>query len=104
MVKAFVPKTAFQIAHDCVLMMGHYGYSREHAMGQRMLDVLGYQIGDGTIEAQNLILVREILGKEFLPYRLGGNERREHGFKGNQIDRYVHSLALREAGGHWRLF
>ena len=69
MVKAFVPKTAFQIAHDCVLMMGHYGYSREHAMGQRMLDVLGYQIGDGTIEAQNLILVREILGKEFLPYR-----------------------------------
>jgi cyclohexanecarboxyl-CoA dehydrogenase len=50
-------------------MMGHYGYSREHAVGQRMLDVLGYQIGDGTVEAQNLILVREILGKEFLPYR-----------------------------------
>jgi len=69
MVKAFVPKSAFKIAHDCVLMMGHYGYSREHAVGQRMLDVLGYQIADGTAEAQNLILVREILGKEFLPYR-----------------------------------
>jgi cyclohexanecarboxyl-CoA dehydrogenase len=69
MVKSFVPKTAFKIAHDCILMMGHYGYSREHAVGQRMLDVLGYQIADGTVEAQNLILVREILGKEFLPYR-----------------------------------
>ena len=69
MVKSFVPKTAFEIAHDCILMMGHYGYSREHAVGQRMLDVLGYQIADGTAEAQKLILVREILGKEFLPYR-----------------------------------
>ena len=68
-VKSFVPKTAFKIAHDCVLMMAHYGYSREHGVGQRMLDVLGYQIGDGTAEAQNLILVSEILGKKFLPYR-----------------------------------
>jgi len=69
MVKWYVPKVAFDITHDCILMMGHYGYSTEHAFGQRMLDVLGYQIGDGTAEAQKLILVREILGKEFLPYR-----------------------------------
>jgi cyclohexanecarboxyl-CoA dehydrogenase len=69
MVKSYVPKVAFDIAHDCILMMGHYGYSTELAFGQRMLDILGYQIGDGTAEAQKLILVREILGKKFLPYR-----------------------------------
>jgi alkylation response protein AidB-like acyl-CoA dehydrogenase len=33
-----------------------------------MLDVMGYQIADGTAEAQKLIIVRELLGRKFLPY------------------------------------
>jgi len=29
---------------------------------------MGYQIADGTAEAQKLVIVRDMLGREFLPY------------------------------------
>lgn len=69
MCKWYAPTIAFEIIHDCILMMGHYGYSTEYSLTQRMLDVLGYQIADGTSEAQKLIIVRELLGRNFLPYK-----------------------------------
>jgi cyclohexanecarboxyl-CoA dehydrogenase len=69
MAKWFAPSVAFDVIHDCVLMMGHYGYSTEYPLTQRLLDVMGYQIADGTGEAQKLVIVREMLGREFLPYR-----------------------------------
>ena len=68
MAKWYVPSVAFDVIHDCVLMMGHYGYSTEYPYTQRMLDIMGYQIADGTGEAQKLVIVREMLGREFLPY------------------------------------
>ena len=68
MCKWYAPTIAFEVIHDCILMMGHYGYSTEYPLTQRMLDVMGYQIADGTGEAQKLIVVRELLGRKFLPY------------------------------------
>jgi cyclohexanecarboxyl-CoA dehydrogenase len=68
MCKWFAPIVAFEVIHDCILMMGHYGYSTEYPLIQRMLDVMGYQIADGTAEAQKLVIVRELLGRNFLPY------------------------------------
>jgi cyclohexanecarboxyl-CoA dehydrogenase len=68
MCKWYAPTVAFEVIHDCILMMGHYGYSTEYPLTQRMLDVMGYQIADGTAEAQKLIIVRELLGRKFLPY------------------------------------
>lgn len=68
MCKWLAPQVAFEVIHGCITMMGHVGYSTESPFVQRMLDVMGYQIGDGTAEAQNLTIVREMLGREFLPY------------------------------------
>lgn len=69
MCKWYSTSVAFDVIHDCVLMMGHYGYSTEYPFTQRLLDVMGYQIADGTSEVQKLVIVRELMGKEFLPYR-----------------------------------
>lgn len=68
MCKSYIPKLAFDCIHDCILVMGHAGYSKEFPLSQRMLNVMGWEIGDGTAEAQKLIIVRELMGREFLPY------------------------------------
>jgi len=68
MCKWFSPQVAVEVIQGCITIMGHLGYSTEAPYVQRMLDVMGYQIGDGTAEAQMLTIVREMLGREFLPY------------------------------------
>lgn len=68
MCKLWAPQVAFEVIQGCITMLGHIGYSTEAPYVQRMLDVMGYQIGDGTAEAQKLTIVRELLGREFLPY------------------------------------
>jgi len=69
MCKWYAPTVAFEVIHDCILMMGHYGYSTEYPYTRRLLDVMGYKIADGTAEAQKLVIVREMIGSDFLPYR-----------------------------------
>jgi cyclohexanecarboxyl-CoA dehydrogenase len=68
MVKWWCPSMAFNIIHDCLLIRGHYGYSKDLPYEQRLRDVGGGEIGDGTAEIMKLIIAREMLGKEFLPY------------------------------------
>jgi cyclohexanecarboxyl-CoA dehydrogenase len=38
---------AYEAVHQCLLMRGHGGYD-VGLMEQRLRDVLGFQIGDGT--------------------------------------------------------
>ena len=68
MVKWWAPKVAFDIIHQCLLTHGHYGYTKELPLEQRMRDVLGLQIGDGTAQIQKMIIAREIVGRVALPY------------------------------------
>jgi len=42
-------------------MHGHAGYSTELPFEQRLRDVLGLQIGDGTAQIMKLIIARETL-------------------------------------------
>jgi cyclohexanecarboxyl-CoA dehydrogenase len=58
MCKWWAPRVAFDAVHQCLLAHGHAGYSRELPFEQRLRDVLGLQIGDGTAEIMKLILVR----------------------------------------------
>ena len=39
---------------------GHYGYSHELPIQQRLRDVIGWQIGDGAEEVMKLLIVREL--------------------------------------------
>jgi cyclohexanecarboxyl-CoA dehydrogenase len=68
MVKWWCTRTAFDIIHECLLTHGHYGYSKDLPFEQRLRDVAGEEIGDGAPEVMKLIIVRDILGREFLPY------------------------------------
>ena len=68
MAKWFVPRACARIVHDCILIMGHPGYSEENPLEQRLRDILGHEIADGTAQIQKLIIARELLGREFLPY------------------------------------
>ena len=69
MCKWWCPHLAAQIIHDCLLLHGHVGYTEELPLEQRLRDVIGYEYTDGTAEINKLNVVREILGKEALPYR-----------------------------------
>ncbi|MFQ5409333.1 MAG: acyl-CoA dehydrogenase family protein [Anaerolineales bacterium] len=66
MVKWWAPKTCVDIIHRCLLIHGQLGYSERHPVQQRLRDVLGWEIGDGTAEIQKLIIAREIIGREYV--------------------------------------
>jgi cyclohexanecarboxyl-CoA dehydrogenase len=68
MVKWWAPKVAVDCIHECLLLHGQYGYSPDLPLEQRLRDVIGLQIGDGTAQVQKIIIARELLGREFLPY------------------------------------
>ena len=68
MVKWWCTARAFDIIHNCLLIHGHYGYSKDLPFEQRLRDVVGGEIGDGTAEIMKLIITREMLGREYLPY------------------------------------
>jgi cyclohexanecarboxyl-CoA dehydrogenase len=61
MCKWWAPKLAFDVVHSCLLMHGHAGYSTELPFEQRLRDVLGLQIGDGTAQIMKMIIARETL-------------------------------------------
>jgi len=37
-------------------------------MERRLRDVIGFEMADGTADIMKLIIARELLGREFLPY------------------------------------
>lgn len=57
-----------EVIHDCMILHGHYGYSDDFGLGKRMQDVIGLEIGEGPHQIQKLVIAREILGREYLPY------------------------------------
>ena len=69
MVKWWAPKVAFDVIHQCLLLHGHAGYSRDLPHQQRLRDVLGLQIGDGTAQIQKLVIARERAGRVVLDRR-----------------------------------
>lgn len=67
MCKWWAPKTAYDVINQCLLAHGQFGYLKDLPIEQRMRDVLGLQIGDGTAQIMKLIIARHNLGREFAP-------------------------------------
>jgi len=59
MCKWLGPKTAVDIIHQCLLTHGHYGWSLDLPHQQRMRDVMGIEIGDGTAQIMKMIIARQ---------------------------------------------
>jgi cyclohexanecarboxyl-CoA dehydrogenase len=66
MTKWWGPRLAVDTIHRCLLLHGHYGYTDELPFEQRMRDVIGLEIGDGTAEIMKLVVARQLLGRDAL--------------------------------------
>jgi cyclohexanecarboxyl-CoA dehydrogenase len=67
MCKWWAPKVAYDVVGQCLLLHGQFGYRTELPVEQRLRDVLGLQIGDGTAQIMKLIISRQKLGRELAP-------------------------------------
>ncbi|MFZ6049380.1 cyclohexanecarboxyl-CoA dehydrogenase [Pseudomonas sp. CR3202] len=61
--KWWAPKLAFDVVKQCLLAHGHTGYGEDLPFAQRLRDVLGLQIGDGTAQIMKNIIARELTPK-----------------------------------------
>jgi cyclohexanecarboxyl-CoA dehydrogenase len=68
MCKWMGPRNAFDVIHQCLLTFGHYGWSKDLPHQQRMRDVMGLEIGDGTAQVMKLIIARERIGRAAVQY------------------------------------
>jgi len=59
MCKLLAPKTAYEVIRQCLLSHGHYGYSVDLPHQQRMRDVMGLEIGDGTAQIMMMVIARD---------------------------------------------
>jgi cyclohexanecarboxyl-CoA dehydrogenase len=63
------PKASADAIHACILLHGWIGYGKDLPLEQRLRDVIGLEIGDGTPEIMKGIVAREVFGREFVSYR-----------------------------------
>jgi len=63
MCKWWGPKLAFDTVQTCLLLNGHAAYTEEMPYAQRLRDVLGLQIGDGTAQIMKLVIARHKAGR-----------------------------------------
>lgn len=68
MAKWMGPKFAFDTIHQMLLLHGHAGYSNDLPIAQRLRDVIGLEIGDGSAEIMKGLIGRELMGREFRPW------------------------------------
>lgn len=67
MCKWWAPKTAYEVINQCLLSHGQFGYLTDRPIEQRLRDVLGLQIGDGTAQIMKLIISRANLPRQLAP-------------------------------------
>ena len=69
MCKWLGPKQSAEAIHACLLLHGWPGYGTDLPFSQRLHDVIGLEIGDGTPEIMKAIIARETFGREFTSYK-----------------------------------
>ncbi len=69
MAKWYAGKVGVDATHAAMLLHGYSGYSADAPFEQRLRDLIGLQIGDGTPEIMKGIIAREAYGRAFTAYR-----------------------------------
>jgi len=69
MIKWYVPQLCFGIINNCLQNRGAVGYTTECMDEYRLREVRGAMIGDGTTDINKIVVARELLGRDYLPYR-----------------------------------
>jgi alkylation response protein AidB-like acyl-CoA dehydrogenase len=68
MAKPIGVPSAFNAIYFAIRVLGKLGYTSEYDVGQRLLDVLSWYFGDGSLEACKMVVARELGDRDFLPY------------------------------------
>ena len=63
MCKWWPPQIAFETIHLCLQLHGHLGYSKDMPFQQRLREVMGLHIGDGTKQIQKMVIYRRKLAE-----------------------------------------
>ena len=70
MSKLRAPIHAFAVMNEVADWLGATGYTKEYPIEMGIRGVRSYSIGaEGTMNIMRIIIARELLGKEFLPYK-----------------------------------
>jgi len=70
MTKLRAPIYAFDVMNEVADWLGAIGYTKEYPIEMGIRGVRSYSIGaEGTMNIMRIIIAREILGKEYLPYK-----------------------------------
>jgi cyclohexanecarboxyl-CoA dehydrogenase len=69
MAKWWSPIVAFNAINNCIQNHGAVGFTSETLDELRLRDVRGMWFADGTADIMKIVIGREMLGKEFVPYR-----------------------------------
>ncbi len=70
MCKLKAPLLAFEVFKRVIIWHGAYGYTKECPLEMGLRGVLSYCVGaEGGQNIQRLVIARQLLGKEYLPYR-----------------------------------
>jgi acyl-CoA dehydrogenase len=68
--KLKAPAFAFEAFKHVMLWFGAYGYTKECPLEMGLRGVMSYMIGaEGTLNIQRIVIARELLGREYIPYR-----------------------------------
>lgn len=67
MVKWWAPKAGVEAIHQALLTFGHAAWSEENPQAQRLRDVMGFEIADGTAQIAKLVVARALFGREYAP-------------------------------------
>jgi glutaryl-CoA dehydrogenase (non-decarboxylating) len=60
--KFFVGEMVVRCAHSAMMILGSYGYSTENPVSRFYRDAVAYQIVEGSVNVQKMIIAQDQLG------------------------------------------
>jgi acyl-CoA dehydrogenase len=68
--KLIAPHFAFDVFKHAMIWLGAYGYTKECPLEMGLRGIMSYCIGaEGATNIQRIVIARELLGKEYIPYK-----------------------------------
>ena len=68
--KLIAPHFAFDVYKRVMIWLGAYGYTRECPLEMGLRGIMSYCVGaEGATNIQRIVIARELLGKEYIPYK-----------------------------------
>jgi len=69
-VKLLGPSLAFEAFEKAMIWLGAYGYTKECPLEMGLRGIMSYCVGaEGGLNIQRIIIARELLGRDYVPYK-----------------------------------